>query len=263
VLERAIEDVDFVGAMQVDVGTDGRVRTYYFDLERPEFVGPWLQWKHNNLGAWACDGFGPIFVAHRRDAFLRLPEGWMTTPPDLPADQAMWRRFLRQPRCRAKFLRWPIALHFPAPDRRNWSLDRRGEELRQWRQIIESPDYVVRIWCDIMPDLGDRLPCQSLNERKQRAETIQAHEGTLARERTLQAEADALRRQVEAHKAAHEREQVLRAELEAAHAEPEAEHNAVLSPTCWRKTAPLRQAFDRIRRFWPVTRKCGHAAAEL
>jgi hypothetical protein len=36
VLERAIEDVDFVGAMQVDVGTDGRVRTYYFDLERPE-----------------------------------------------------------------------------------------------------------------------------------------------------------------------------------------------------------------------------------
>jgi hypothetical protein len=158
-----------------------------------------------------------------------------------------------------KFLRWPIALHFPAPDRRDWSLDRRGEELRHWRQIIESPDYVVRIWRDIMPDLGDRLLCQSLNERKQRAETIQAHEGTLARERTLQAEADALRQQVEAHKAAHEREQVPRAE----HAELEAEHNAVLSSTCWRMTAPLRQAFDRIRRFWPVTRKCGHAAAEL
>jgi glycosyltransferase involved in cell wall biosynthesis len=277
VLERAIEDVDFVGAMQVDVGTDGRVRTYYFDLERPEFVEPWLQWKHNNLGAWACDGFGPIFVAHRRDAFLRLPEGWMTTPPGLPADQAMWHRFLRQPWCRAKFLRWPIALHFPALDRRDWSLDRRGEELRHWTQIIESPDYAVRIWRDIMPDLGDRLLCQSLEERKRRAETMQAHEeGTLARERTLQAETDALRRQVEAHQAAHELEQVLRAELEAEHAELQAEyaelkaghaelqaghaeleaehavlqaeHNAVLSSTCWRMTAPLRQAFDRIRR---------------
>jgi hypothetical protein len=59
VLERAIEDGDFVGAMQVDVGTNGRARTYYFDLERPEFVEPWLQWKQNNLGAWACDGFWP------------------------------------------------------------------------------------------------------------------------------------------------------------------------------------------------------------
>jgi hypothetical protein len=118
-------------------------------------------------------------------------------------------------------------------------------------------DHRIAGLSDIMPDLGDRLLCQSLNERKQR------RNDTGARRHASGPEADALRRQVEAHKAAHEREQVLRAELEAGHAELEAEHNTVLSSTCWRMTAPLRQAFDRIRRFWPVTRRCGRAAPEL
>ena len=112
VLERALEDADFVGAMQVNVGTDGKVRGYYFDLERPEFVKPWLNWKPNYFGSWACNGFGPIFVAYRLDAYLRLPEGWTTTPTGLPSDQVMWHKFLGEPWCRARFLRWPIALHF-------------------------------------------------------------------------------------------------------------------------------------------------------
>ena len=55
-LECALEDADFVGAMQVNVGTDGKVRGYYFDLERPEFVKPWLNWKPNYFGSWACNG---------------------------------------------------------------------------------------------------------------------------------------------------------------------------------------------------------------
>jgi glycosyltransferase involved in cell wall biosynthesis len=132
VLEHALEDADFVGAMQVNVGTDGKVRAHFFDLERPEFVEPYLNWKPNNLGAWASNGFGPIFVAHRLEAFLRLPEGWLTTPVGLPDDQVMWHRFLRQPWCRARFLRWPIALHFPSSDRRDWTPEQRAEELRQW-----------------------------------------------------------------------------------------------------------------------------------
>jgi hypothetical protein len=199
VLERALEDADFVGAMQVNVGTDGKVRGHYFDLERPEFVEPWLDWKPNNFGPWACNGFGPIFVAHRLDAYLRLPEGWATTPVGLPTDQVMWHKFLRQPWCRAKFLRWPIALHFSSADRRDWTPEQRAEELRQWTQIIESPDYAVRIWRDVMPDLGDRLLCQSLQERGQRA----PHEAALARERTLRAETDSSRiRELEATLAA-------------------------------------------------------------
>ena len=213
-LERALEEADFVGAIQVNVDTDGKVRAHYFDLERTEFVTPWLDWQPNGFGPWACNGFGPIFVAHRLDAFLRLPEGWVTTAPGLPADQSMWHRFLRQSWCRAKFLRWPVALHFPAPDRQDWGLARRGEELRHWTEIIEAADYAARIWRDIMPDLGDRLLRQSLQEREQRTRLQAEHEIVLARAGELQAQLHPLQLELETSKAAFEREQSLRAAAE-------------------------------------------------
>jgi GalNAc5-diNAcBac-PP-undecaprenol beta-1,3-glucosyltransferase len=168
VLAQALEKADFVGAIQVNVDTDDKVRAHYFDLERPEFVEPWLKWKPNEFGPWACNGFGPVFVAHTREAFLRLPEGWTTTPDGLPADQMMWHRFLREPWCRARFLRWPIALHFPSPDRSGWSAEQRGEEMRRWSEIVARPDYAERIWRDLLPDLCDRLLRQSLEERRNR-----------------------------------------------------------------------------------------------
>ena len=190
VLERGLENADFVGAMQVTVGTDGKVRAHYFDLERPELLEPWLDWKPNNFGPWACDGFSPIFVAHRLDAFLRLPEGWITTPAGYPVDQTLWHRFLRQPWCRTKFLRWPIALSFPSPDRHDWTPQQRAEELRHWTQIIESPDYAVRIWRDVLPDLGDRLLRQAIElqtradaERSAAADRIRELESVLSAEK--------------------------------------------------------------------------------
>jgi predicted nucleic acid-binding Zn ribbon protein len=85
----------------------------------------------------------------------------------------MWIKFARQPWCRIRSLQWPISLHFPAPDRRNWTPEQRTEELRRWMKVIESPDYAVRIWRDLMPDLGDRLLSQSLKERGPRLEAAE------------------------------------------------------------------------------------------
>ena len=36
-MEKALEHADFVGALHVNVDLEGRVRGYFFDLERPEF----------------------------------------------------------------------------------------------------------------------------------------------------------------------------------------------------------------------------------
>ena len=161
-LESSLQEADFAGAMQINVGIDDKVRGYFFDLQRPEFVKPWLEWKPNYFGPWASNGFGPIFVAFRLDAYLRLPERWSTTPPGLPSDQTMWHKFLRQPWCRASFIRWPIALHFSSSDRHDWRPKDRADELLRWTQIIESPDYAARIWRDLLPDLGDRLLLQAI-----------------------------------------------------------------------------------------------------
>jgi len=178
-LDRALEDADFAGAIQVNVGTDDKVRAHYFDLERPEFVEPWLNWTANDFGSWACNGFGPIFVAYRLDAYLRLPERYTTTPVGLPSDQTMWHKFLRQPWCRARFLRWPIALHFSSEDRRGWTPQERADELRRWTEIIEGPDWAARILHDVMPDLGDRLLQHALDTRRPLRDRLAEHAAAL------------------------------------------------------------------------------------
>jgi glycosyltransferase involved in cell wall biosynthesis len=184
-METALENADFVGAMHVNVDLEGRARGYFFDLERPEFKEPWLIWQPNHYGSWASNGFGLAFAAHRLDAYLRLPEGWSTTPAGLPTDQFMWIKFAREPWCKMKSLQWPVSLHFPAPDRRNWTPEQRTEELRHWTKIIESPDYAVRIWRDILPDLGSRLLSRAVNDQERKE--------FIARAAELEAEAAAVR----------------------------------------------------------------------
>jgi glycosyltransferase involved in cell wall biosynthesis len=167
-METALENADFVGAMHVNVDLEGRARGYFFDLERPEFKEPWQIWQPNHYGSWASNGFGLAFAAHRLDAYLRLPEGWSTTPTGWPTDQFMWIKFARQPWCKMRSLQWPVSLHFPAPDRRDWTPERRTEELRHWTKIIESPDYAVRIWRDILPALGSRLLSRAVNDQERK-----------------------------------------------------------------------------------------------
>ena len=225
-LERALADAEFAGAMQVNVD-DGRVRGHYFDLERPEFVGPWLEWRPNDFGAWACNGFGVSFAAHRLDAYLRLPEGWATTPVGLSTDQAMWHKFLRQPWCRAKFLRWPIALHFPSPDRRHWRPEQRAAELAEWSAIVSGPDGLGQICRALLMDMGDRLLEQSLTDRRKWQEMESMRD-------RLAAEVDRERGR-------------LAVECEA-RVRVERQRDALLSSPSWRVTAPLRAAAKALKR---------------
>ena len=240
-MEAALENADFAGAMQVNVDADGKVRGHYFDLERPEFLEPWLAWKPNEFGSWACNGFGLSFAAHRLDAYLRLPEGWSTTPAGLPSDQTMWHKFLRQDWCRARFLRWPVALHFPAPDRKHWPPGRRAAELKEWSAIMASPDGMGRIARDLLPDLGDRLLRQSLDDRGVRDELAKAC-GEL--------EAAHGRAIVELT-AARDRQAALESRLAAERSvrlAAERERDALLSSKARRLTAPLRAAIHALKR---------------
>jgi hypothetical protein len=211
-MEAALESADFVGGMQVVVETDGRVRGYYFDLERPEFIVPWLAWNNDpihHLGDWATPGFGLSFCAHRLDAYLRLPEGWTTTPDGWPSDQFMWKKFVRQPWCRVKSLHWPLALHFPAQDRRCWTAQQRAAELARWTDIIASPDGTTRICHEILIELNTRLLESSMRR-------VSAREVERAADR-------------------HEVEMAW------------AMRDAVLRSTSWRLTAPLRKSAHALK----------------
>jgi GalNAc5-diNAcBac-PP-undecaprenol beta-1,3-glucosyltransferase len=218
-MEEALEHADFVGAMHVNVETDGRVQGFYFDLEREEFTTPWLAWRQDLIhrhGSWAMDGFGLAFCAHRLDAYLRLPEVWSPAPPGWQSDQFMWKKFVRQPWCKVKFLAWPVSLHFSAPHRRDWSPQQRADELARWSQFVAEPDGVIRIYRTVLADLGHRLLDDSAMVGRER----QVHS---ERERELKSALEAL-----VHTTGH--------------------RDALLASTSWRLTSPIRAGIRALQR---------------
>jgi GalNAc5-diNAcBac-PP-undecaprenol beta-1,3-glucosyltransferase len=214
-MQAALEDADFVGAMHVNVELEGRVRAYFFDIERPEFRDLWVKWQAHPYGPWASNGFGLAFAGHRLEAYLRLPEGWTTTPTGLATDQFMWTKFAREPWCRIRALQWPVSLHFPAPDRRKWTDQQRVDELARWTEIIGRPDGREHVYRAMLRTFGDILLGQSSATVQQRA----ALSAALEREETLRARAQVerdaaqtLRAKAQAERGA---ERTLRAKAEA------------------------------------------------
>ena len=156
-MDAALESADFAGSMHAEVSPEGRIRGYVFDPGRPEFREPWLTWTPNRLGAWASDGFGLAFGAHRLDAYLRLSEGWATTPDGYPTDQTMWMKFVREPWCRTKFLPWPVSLHFPKPERNGWTGRQHVDELSRWTDLLARPDAAQHVFREILRSFADIL----------------------------------------------------------------------------------------------------------
>jgi Glycosyl transferase family 2 len=192
-IEAALENADFVGAMHVNVEREGRIRGYFFDIERPEFRDLWVSWQAHPYGAWASNGFGLAFAGHRLEAYLRLPEGWTTTPTGLPTDQFMWMKFARQPWCRIRSLQWPVSLHFPAPDRRDWTEQQRVDELARWTDIIARPNGREHVYRAMLRTFGDILLEHGLVVTQQHAVVTQQHTAAAAaleREQTRRAQAE-------------------------------------------------------------------------
>jgi hypothetical protein len=271
-METALENADFVGAMHVNVEREDRVRGYFFDIERPEFKDLWVAWQAHPYGPWASNGFGLAFAGHRLEAYLRLPEGWTTTPTGLPTDQFMWIKFARQPWCRIRSLQWPVSLHFPAPDRRNWSEQQRVDELARWTDIIARPGGREHVCRAMLRTFGDLLLEHGVTVTQQQAAAAAAAAAALEREQalrakvegerdaeqTLRAKAEAerdaehtLRAKAEAERAA---EQMVRTYAQAERdawqmlrAQAEAERDAMRESTFWRLTAPLRATINLFK----------------
>jgi GalNAc5-diNAcBac-PP-undecaprenol beta-1,3-glucosyltransferase len=225
-LEAALEAADFAGSMHADVSPEGRVRGYFFDLERPEYKKPWLAWEHNHFGEWASDGFGLAFSAHRLDAYLRLPEGWSTTPAGYPTDQTMFMKFVREPWCKVKILPWPVSLHFPEVDRRSWTDRQRTDELSHWTKILKRPDGSEQVLRMVLASLGDDLLRQSSADGAARASASAALQA-------VEAERDGL--------------MVARDTLTAKHTALSAALEAVHDSTSWHLTKPMRALGNMLK----------------
>lgn len=84
---------------------------------------------------------GPNFVAYRREAYLRLPEGWTSAPKTGPSDAFMWAKFFRLGSLRVASSAASSAIKFPSSEgeRRDRSPERRLAEIAPWLARLAEP----------------------------------------------------------------------------------------------------------------------------
>jgi len=87
---------------------------------------------------------GPNYVAYRREAYLRLPEGWTCAPPSGPSDAFMWAKFFRLPAVAVASTAATTAIKFPARIGRRATFDgcERLAELQPWLARIAEPGFL-------------------------------------------------------------------------------------------------------------------------
>jgi len=143
-MERALQQNDFANSIAVAVRTQreggqkrpGIQAVTIADLQEPLFRRIMLDWEANK---W---GFGLIFGAHTREAYLSLPEGWTTTPSGVPTDMFMWRKLIANAGEKCASLMEITALHFDRSSARpNWSIQEREAEIGWWFPLTQRPDF--------------------------------------------------------------------------------------------------------------------------
>ena len=90
---------------------------------------------------------GPNFVGYRREAYLRLPEGWTCAPPPGPSDAFMWAKFFRLPSLNMASTAATTAVKFPShvAGREHLNAEQRLVELQPWLVRIAEPGFVRKL----------------------------------------------------------------------------------------------------------------------
>jgi GalNAc5-diNAcBac-PP-undecaprenol beta-1,3-glucosyltransferase len=134
---QALENADFVKTWLLRIMPGGRVSARPpWDLGRP---------GHRTLLREYTNRIGLSCVAHRLDAYRRLPYGWRETPAGVATDRHMWLQWLETPQVRFACLLHLGVLGFPAVMRRDWTIEKRSAELAEWLQKLRSPAGLTEI----------------------------------------------------------------------------------------------------------------------
>jgi glycosyltransferase involved in cell wall biosynthesis len=123
-MERLLVEFEFGNLPSIIVRPDGELHLLFGDLGHVPLREAMRKSQHNF--------FSPSAAGYRLAAYRRLPLGWAPAPQDVWSDLHMWRKFLALPDLccgtRVAF----TGLHFPASARRDWPLEKRAAELRDW-----------------------------------------------------------------------------------------------------------------------------------
>ncbi len=134
---RLLDGVGFGHTIQTEAAPGGVMRPRLGDISDPRTARRMIQERFNL--------FGPTASGYRREAYLKLPEGWTPAPPDVWSDLHMWRKFLRHEgiRCGTRFSF--TNLHIAAPRHQGMTIEDREAINRAWWDRVANPDALDRI----------------------------------------------------------------------------------------------------------------------
>jgi glycosyltransferase involved in cell wall biosynthesis len=161
-IEVLLREFEFGNLAEVHVRPDGELHLLAGDLARPRI--------REAMRSQPFNFFGPSAVGYRLATYRRLPVGWSPAPAtERWSDLYMWRKFLALPELvcgsRVAF----TGVHFPASTRRDWPLEKRGEEVRTWAERIKDPaarDRIAQQCLLRMMAAEFRLRMQAAKERR-------------------------------------------------------------------------------------------------
>lgn len=130
-MEALLATADFGNLLHVYVRPDGRVEILPGDLGSPD--------TRRRMLAEPFNVFGLTFAGYRLDAYRRLPDGWTPAPPGTWTDLHMWRKFLGTEGFTFATRAAVTALHFAAPERAEFTPERRREEIESHWKRIQDP----------------------------------------------------------------------------------------------------------------------------
>jgi GalNAc5-diNAcBac-PP-undecaprenol beta-1,3-glucosyltransferase len=166
VMTQALQRVDFVHTLHINVHVDGTLNALLANLHSPslsKLVERRIQ-----------SGFGLSFGAHTRAAYLALPKGWETTPVGCYTDLYLWSKFVSAGTSRASLL-LPTCLHLAAPERQTDSPTTRLNELTQWLEKSGTDHFLPDLWRSLSYDNSILLNYVDTSAVKTLADLLSLH----------------------------------------------------------------------------------------
>jgi len=131
-----LKHAEFANSIPVIIQPHGLIQVSPVDLAQPYFRQHILT-NNNRI---------PLtFAAHTLEAYKQLPNGWQTTPKNSYSDHHMWKQFLQHSHFRATSGNSVTAINFPSATRKQWTVEKRLEELAFWQRELQNPQGLEQI----------------------------------------------------------------------------------------------------------------------
>ncbi len=146
-----LSDDDIWSADHLDAMT-AMLQRADFAVEAPLCVFPngattWSLCNHGTARRQFIPPAGLNNVGYRREAYLRLEEGWTPAPADGPSDVFMWNKFLKGEDIHVACHSRPTVLKLPskAGERKGYNPELRAAELGPWLARVNQPGTIASL----------------------------------------------------------------------------------------------------------------------